>query len=49
MEEPRFLERPITKLVVLLKSNQEVSEHTEEDIDPVIANVYRDVRGQEVF
>ena len=41
MEEPRFLERPITKLVVLLKSNQEVSEHTEEDIDPVIANVQR--------
>ena len=39
MAEPKFLERPITKLVVLVKNNQEeVSEYTEEGTDPVTAN-----------
>ena len=39
MQDIRFLERPITKLVVLVKNNQEeVSEHTEEGTDPVTAN-----------
>ena len=40
MEEPRFLERPIAKLVVLLKSNHEgLSEHREEDASPNTADI----------